>query len=50
MGMMDNMGDMTDKRRRFEELRQHEEDGTIDDSGRQELQQLRSELFGKDTI
>jgi len=50
MGMMDNMGDMSDKRRRFEELRKNEEEGTIDDSGRMELQQLRSELFGKDTI
>jgi transcription initiation factor TFIIIB Brf1 subunit/transcription initiation factor TFIIB len=50
MAMMDNMGDMADKRRRFEELRKSEDDGTIDDSGRQELQQLRSELFGKDTM
>lgn len=49
MGMMDNMGDMDDKRRRFEELRKSDEDGTIDDNGRQELQQLRNELFGKDT-
>jgi hypothetical protein len=48
MGMMDNMGDMDDKRRRFEELRKREDN--LDDSERQELQQLRSELFGKDTM
>jgi hypothetical protein len=49
MGMMDNM-DMSSKRERFEELRRREEEGTIDDDGRMELQSLRSELFGKDTI
>jgi hypothetical protein len=48
MGMMDNMGDMDDKRRRFEELRKREDN--LDDSERQELQQLRRELFGKDTM
>jgi hypothetical protein len=48
MGMMDSVGDMRAKRERFEELHRMEEDDTIDDAGRQELQQLRTELFGKD--
>jgi hypothetical protein len=49
MTKMDNMGSNTDDmRQRFEELRKREDDGTIDDSGRQELQQLRMQLFGKD--
>jgi len=49
MDMMDNMGDTNDMRQRFDELRKREEEGTLDDSGRQELQQLRNQLFGKDT-
>lgn len=48
MGLMDKMNNTDDMRRRFEELRQSEAEGTIDDSGRQELQQLRMHLFGKD--
>lgn len=49
MDMMDNMGDTNDMRQRFDELRKREDEGTLDDSGRQELQQLRNQLFGKDT-
>jgi hypothetical protein len=48
MGMMDNMqGDASGMRQRFEELKKREDEGTIDDAGRQELQQLRTQLFGK---
>ena len=48
MGMMDDMqGDKRTMRERFDELRKREEEGTIDDAGRQELQQLRTELYGK---
>jgi hypothetical protein len=50
MGLMDNMGDMNDKRREFEMLKKREDDGVIDEAGRNRLQQLRSELFGKDTM
>lgn len=50
MGMMDGMDDMSAKRERFEELRKRENDGSIDEDGRMELQQLRTELFGKDAM
>lgn len=51
MGLMDDMQDnMGDMRARFEELKQKEENGTLDDDGRGELQQLRSRLFGKDDM
>lgn len=51
MGLMDKMkgamGDMSeDMKERFEELKQKEQDGSIDDRGRMELQQMR-EKFGK---
>ncbi len=51
MGIMDDMQDnMSDMRARFEELKQREENGTLDDDGRGELQQLRTRLFGKEEI
>jgi hypothetical protein len=44
------MDDMSAKRERFEELRKREDEGKIDEDGRMELMQLRTELFGKDTM
>jgi hypothetical protein len=38
----DKMGDMSDEaRQRFNELRQKEQDGQLDDNARDELQQMR---------
>lgn len=48
MGMMDSMDDTSAMRERFEELRKKEDDGSIDESGRMELQSLRTKLFGKE--
>jgi hypothetical protein len=50
MGLIDNVGDMNDKRREFEMLKKREDDGVISDAERNKLQQLRSELFGKDSM
>lgn len=47
MAFMDNMkDDMGDMRNRYDQLRQMEEDGTLDDNGRQEMEQLRGKIFG----
>jgi hypothetical protein len=48
MGAMDNMqGDTRSMRERFEELRKREQDGVIEEDERQELQNIRMQLFGK---
>lgn len=51
MAIMDdaqaNMGDMRD---RFEELKQKDKDGKLDDAERTEMTQLRSRLFGSDDM
>jgi hypothetical protein len=39
----DDMGNMRD---RYDKLRQMEEDGTLDDKGRQEMESLRGQIFG----
>jgi len=45
MGMMDNVQDMGGSmRERYDELCRKEEEGTIDDQGREELQQLREKF------
>jgi DNA-binding transcriptional regulator YbjK len=56
MGMMDDtkskmsdMGNMDDMRDRFEELKSKEQAGDLDDSGREELQQLRSRFTDTDS-
>ncbi len=41
-GIMDNMGDMDTMKARYEELKIKDQTGQLDDSGRAELDQLRS--------
>ena len=49
MAIMDNMDDMGSMRARYDELKAHEQDGTISDAGREELNQLRGQFEGQDT-
>ena len=47
--MKGNMSDMSDEMRaRFEKLKSQEQSGELDDSGREELAQMRSRLEHKD--
>lgn len=53
MGIMDDMtsnfSDSADEiQARFNELRDREESGTLDDAGRAELQQLKSRISGEE--
>ena len=41
MGIMDDMQGGADMKDRYDELRQMEDKGTLDEAGRQELTQLR---------
>lgn len=44
-GFMDDaQSNIADMRERYEELRRREESGELDDTGRQELQQLRDKF------
>lgn len=49
MGMMDNMKDkvMDEGRDKFEDLKQKERDGQLDDKGKAELQKLRNKFEHK---
>lgn len=45
--MQNNMSDVTeDMRARYEQLKSREQSGELDDSGREELNQLRSRMEG----
>jgi hypothetical protein len=49
MGMMDNMqDDMNDNRERLAELHRKEQNGELDDEGREEMMRLRSHVEDSD--